>query len=85
MWNEHLHRTDKPVNEELFPIASPPADQAMIDEFISAVREQRDPECSAADNLRSLAMVFAAIASAKEQKRVRLDDFLARPGREEIP
>ena len=37
---------------------------AMLDEFFSAIRDDREPECSARDNLKSLAMVFAAIQSA---------------------
>jgi predicted dehydrogenase len=45
-------------------------------EFVSAVREGREPECSARDNLRTLAMVFGAIESARRQQWVELAELL---------
>ncbi|MFA0778401.1 MAG: hypothetical protein PVTTEEND_002115, partial [Candidatus Fervidibacter sp.] len=42
----------------------------------SAVREGREPECSARDNLRTLAMVFGAIESARRQQWVELAELL---------
>jgi predicted dehydrogenase len=75
MWYTRLHRTQERVRKELFPLAVPPADQAMLDEFFAAIREGRDPECSAADNLKSLAMVFAAIRSAQERREVPLAEL----------
>ena len=61
MWHTHLHRTDEPVNHEILPdpVADPFA--AMVDEFFAAIDENRDPECCAADNIKSLAMVFATV------------------------
>ena len=75
MWFARLHRTPERVRKEIFPISTPPAEEAILDEFFAAIREDRDPECSAADNLKSLAMVFAAIQSAKEKRRVELAEL----------
>ena len=75
MWHSHLHRTEQRVREEIFPQSVKPADQAILDEFFAAIDQDRPPECSAADNLRSVAMVFAAITSAKEKRRVQLDEL----------
>ncbi|MAF10033.1 hypothetical protein CMK11_06230 [Candidatus Poribacteria bacterium] len=49
---------------------------ALLAEFISAIEEGREPECSSRDNIKSLAMVFAAVESAKEGRRVRIDELL---------
>ena len=38
----------------------------VLHEFVSALEEDREPECSAADNLKSMAMVFGAVASARQ-------------------
>jgi predicted dehydrogenase len=43
-----------------------------IREFVRCVREGGTPETVASDNIKSLAMVFAAIESAREGKRVRV-------------
>lgn len=75
MWYAHLHRVPQRVREEIFPVAVRPSEQAILDEFFAAVQEDREPECSAADNIRSLAMVFGAIASAKEGRRVELAEL----------
>jgi predicted dehydrogenase len=75
MWYTHLHRTPEKVRREIFPEKVPAQDQAMLDEFFAAIREDREPECSARDNLQSLAMVFAAIQSAKEGRSVRLSEL----------
>ena len=74
LWHTRMHRTDKRINEELFPAAMPPSEQAMLDEFFAAIRENREPECSARDNLNSLRMVFGAIQSAKEGRKVILNE-----------
>ena len=46
--------------------------RAVLDEFLAAVRENREPECSSRDNLKSLAMVFGATESARTGVVVRL-------------
>ena len=71
-----LHRTEEKVDHQ--PLADdnvPPQRQAILDEFFSSIRDHREPECSARDNLKSLAMVFAAIQSSKEDRRVELSEF----------
>jgi predicted dehydrogenase len=42
----------------------------LIREFVDCVRAGRKPETIASDNIRSLAMVLAAVASAKSRRRV---------------
>jgi predicted dehydrogenase len=71
----HLHRTDRPVRQEITPLSVPPAEQAILDEFFASIRENRQPECNGEDNLLSLRMVFAAIQSAKEQRWVELAEL----------
>jgi predicted dehydrogenase len=67
-----LHRTESKIEEVVTPDTVAPADQAILTEFLSAIRENREPECSGRDNLSSLRMVFAAIQSAKEGRWVDL-------------
>ncbi|HEX8550782.1 MAG TPA: Gfo/Idh/MocA family oxidoreductase [Abditibacteriaceae bacterium] len=71
----HLHRVENKETREIETDAVKPSEVAILDEFLDACRTRREPECSAADNLNSLAMVFAAIQSAKEGRRVRLDEL----------
>lgn len=81
-WNKsgmtysHLHRTDERKTEEISSDPVLPSEQAMLTEFFAAIAEDRDPECSAKDNLRSLAMVFAAIRSSEDNRWVELREFL---------
>lgn len=65
------HRVDQKRRQEV-PLDPQPANarRAMLDEFLSAIRQGRQPECSAADNLASLAMTLAAVESAKTGQRV---------------
>ncbi len=71
------HPADQAHREEL-PLDAMPAvgQEAILKEFVAAVREGREPECSAADNLRSLAMVFAGILSDQEGRWVELAELL---------
>lgn len=46
-------------------------------EFVGCLRTGRTPETEAAANIRSLAMVEAAVASAESGERVCIDDVLA--------
>ena len=55
----------------------PPADEdqthghaSVIAEFIAAIETDRPPETVSSDNIKSLAMVFAAIESARTGQRV---------------
>lgn len=58
-----------------FPVtAAPGRDQShasVIAEFVECIRKRRTPETAASDNLRSLAMVFAAIADAEGRRGPR--------------
>ncbi len=64
---ERKHRTEVPPD----PLAAV-GQAAMLDEFVHAVRDGREPECSARDNLRSLAMTLGAVESARTARRVDL-------------
>ncbi|KFC66437.1 putative oxidoreductase protein [Devosia sp. LC5] len=45
---------------------------SVIAEFLAAIDENRQPETAGNDNIKSLAMVFAAIESAKTKQRVTI-------------
>jgi len=75
LWHNHLHRTETPVQRSLDLPEMPTPEQAIVSEFFAAIAERRDPECSATDNLKSLAMVFATIRSAEEGRRVELAEL----------
>ena len=49
----------------------------IMNDFFQCVRHGGQPETECADNLKSLAMVFAAIHSAETRKRILLDEFHA--------
>jgi predicted dehydrogenase len=48
---------------------------AAIDDLVDALESHRPAETDGADNLKTLAMVFAAICSAEERRAVRLDEI----------
>ena len=73
--HSHLHRVLMPVQKDIELLEVPEGSQAMLDEFFAAIREDRQPECNAEDNLKSLAMVFGAIQSAKEKREVKLSEL----------
>ncbi len=71
----HLHRTEEKIERRpVEHLTVKPTEQAMMDEFFAAISQNREPECSAQDNLKSLAMVFGAIQSAKEGRIVPLTE-----------
>lgn len=75
-WYSHSHRTEEVVaRREIEHLEVLPSETAMVNEFLGAIQENREPECSAEDNLKSLAMVFAAIQSAKEGRLVKLSEL----------
>ena len=67
------HRTESMIRREIAidPLSST-GQMAVLDEFLTAVEEHREPECSAKDNLLSLKMAFGAVESAKSGERVDL-------------
>ena len=73
--HSHLHRVEKPVRENIELQEVPEVEQAMLNEFFAAIKEDRQPECSAEDNLKSVAMVFGAIQSSKEKREVKLSEL----------
>jgi predicted dehydrogenase len=73
----HEHRANPPRLEEV-PVDSDhqsPPQEAVLDEFLSAVTEQRKPECSGRDNLSTMAMTFAAVESAKTGRPVAISSL----------
>ena len=52
---------------------------AAIDEILDALEKGEKPPTTAADNLRSLAMVFAAVQSSRERRRVTLEEIVTVP------
>jgi predicted dehydrogenase len=66
----------RPLREVVVP---PPADErrtqghaSVLMDFLDSVSSNREPETSGRDNLKSLAMVFAAIESAARRERVAI-------------
>jgi predicted dehydrogenase len=49
-----------------------------LDEFATAIRENREPETSGNDNMKSIAMVLGALESVKTGKTVMIEDILGR-------
>ena len=45
-------------------------------EFLDAIKENRTPESSGQDNLKSLAMVFGAIDASRDQQVKQITDYL---------
>ena len=77
IWLTHLHRAEKRRREQVFPDRTGGGGQdPLLTEFVQAIRENREPECNAADNLKSAAMVAGAVKSATERGReVKLADL----------
>jgi predicted dehydrogenase len=76
IWLTHLHRAEKRRREQIFPDRVGGDYDPLLTEFVSAIREDRDPECNSADNLKSAAMVAGAVKSAQEGgSEVRLADL----------
>lgn len=66
----HIHRVDPTIDRMIEP-GDPPGH--IIDEFARAIAEDRPPECSAEDNLKTVAMVFAAVRSAREHAWIEIE------------
>ncbi|HID11672.1 MAG TPA: Gfo/Idh/MocA family oxidoreductase [Candidatus Latescibacteria bacterium] len=49
-----------------------------LHEFVSSIREGREPETSGRDNIRSLAVVFASVLSARTGRRVKVEELFGR-------
>jgi predicted dehydrogenase len=66
-------RDTAPVPIEAVPMMTLSGHAALIREFADAVRDGRRPETDCTDNIKSLAMVFAAVESARTGAKVRID------------
>jgi predicted dehydrogenase len=76
LYYTRTHRTDKKVREKLsLDTKGAGGPKALLVEFLAALKENRQPECNAEDNLKSLGMVFAALKSAKEKREVSLAEL----------
>ena len=70
------HKTDPPIREEIaLDDTTVEGGNPILHEFLLAVRGDRTPECNAEDNLKSVAMVFAAVKSAREGREVFLNEL----------
>jgi predicted dehydrogenase len=49
--------------------------QGSLDAFVKAVQSNTEPETSGRDNLQTLALMYAAIESAKSGRPVNVQDF----------
>jgi predicted dehydrogenase len=83
---EEDFRAERPTRSgglirDVEPIGVPPLDPAdtvgghagLIRDFVVALREGREPETVSRENIKSLAMCFAAIDSATSGRRTLLD------------
>jgi predicted dehydrogenase len=77
------HRPLEPGDEHEVPLVElADGDQAvLLRDFIAAVRDGRPAPTTAADNLRSLDMVFAAVEAAGSGREVAIDGSLRAPRR----
>jgi predicted dehydrogenase len=57
------------------PLDSPYFDLPMIDDFVAAVREGREPVCDAATGFKVQAVADAAFASARERRTVAVEQW----------
>jgi predicted dehydrogenase len=76
LYHAHQHKADPKIRRqvELDDLGNA-GQNPVLSEFLSALEEDRQPECSSADNLRSMAMVFAAVKSSREDKEVKLAEL----------
>lgn len=78
-WNEIVKVNSKGLKGsfEEESVSMPVRDRGYsLYEFADAITQNREPETSGEDNLKSLAMVFAALESAKSGKRILVEDYL---------
>jgi predicted dehydrogenase len=72
-----VHRTDATIQREidLSGYAEPVGRPAVLREFLAALRDDREPECSGRDNLETMKMTFAAVESARTGRTVSLESL----------
>lgn len=76
LYHTHSHRADPKIRRQL-PLDDDggQGQNPVLREFVAAIAAGRTPECNAADNLKSMAMVFAAVKSAMEGREVSIDEL----------
>ncbi|MEI7575580.1 MAG: Gfo/Idh/MocA family oxidoreductase [Armatimonadota bacterium] len=75
--NEGFHRPVRHIDVE--PIDEPSGIAGSLREFLWAIETGGIPKGECHDNIKSLAMVFGAIESAKRGARVQIAELLSRP------
>lgn len=76
LFHTHQHKANPRLRRRLeLDEADCSGQNPVLQEFLSALRENRQPECNAKDNLKSIAMVFAALLSAREDREVKLSEI----------
>lgn len=70
------HPGDKKRRDQIPNDPMPGGQDAILTEFLNAVKERREPECSGRDNLKSLAMTFAVVKSVQEKRVVEMSEIL---------
>ena len=74
--HSHQHKVDPKVRRQVELDDTGEGDQnPVLREFVAAISEDREPECSAADNIKSMGMVFAAVQSAKQGREIQIADL----------
>jgi len=70
------HRADPQVRTEIPQVTEglggPPQ---LLKDFVQALKDNKQPECNAEDNLKSMRMVFGALKSTKEKREVKLSEL----------
>ena len=76
LFHSHQHKADPKVRRQVELDDTGEGDQnPVLREFVAALSEDREPECSAADNIKSMGMVFAAVQSAKQGREIQIADL----------
>jgi predicted dehydrogenase len=77
LWTDRVYRTSAGERTPIDPVDLPISERAAsLNEFASALREAREPETGATDNMHSLALLHAALLSVREKRRVELAEIL---------
>jgi predicted dehydrogenase len=71
-----VQRYGAPAQRAALPVLPALDRLGVLQEARRAIRAGDEPECSAADNLRTLAAVFAIARSTEERRPVRVDEVL---------
>lgn len=64
----HIHTVKQNTVKQLIEtnVSVKTSQDLVLEEFINAIVENREPECNISDNMKSLQMVFDAVESAKK-------------------